>query len=151
MDIEEATKEIEKLRKKVTDLERENMAMLMASPQPIVFIDDDLTGEYVERRLEWDEGDPSVGVQSGYIPAEPHPDTTKAKAAIAYAGLVSDEVAEIMGIAQAHGFAGWPDHVGIGYELRSTMGLEHQEIIQLGKEALEQFKSKKKAEAEKSS
>ena len=62
--------------------------------------------------------------------------TEQLEAAVAYAGLLSIEVGDIIGLAQAHGFADWPSHQPVGDRLRAILHLEADEITAAGNAAL---------------
>lgn len=60
----------------------------------------------------------------------------KLHAAIALAGVVSMELSDVIGIAHAHGFNGWPEHVVVGDQLMLAIGLSIDEIREAGSVAL---------------
>lgn len=53
-----------------------------------------------------------------------------------YAGILSLEVEDTLGIAIAHGFQGWPSHKDLGDRLRDEFGFDSDTLKQEAKAAL---------------
>lgn len=63
------------------------------------------------------------------------------EAAVSYAGILAIEVRDLIGLAIAHGFKGWPEHQVIGDELRAILQLEQGEIEAAGREAIDEARA----------